>query len=222
METARSEVVMSAEPIVFWGPGSEWFWTMLQFVVVAVTLLGIYFQLRLQRAANAFDQLNRITAEFNEETMLRARLAVARAMAAGEPPPDGATAMVANYWENVASLVRGGHVDRTLLYESGGSGATLWWATLADTARDIRASRGDATIWKQFEWLAKTFAAHAEKQDEPFAFDHDAVVRIFTAGMPGLEDRIRMLEEARMVPERREPPLRRPTTSRAKRRNSST
>ena len=193
---------MSSEPIVFWGPGSEWFWTMLQFVVVAVTLVGIYFQLRLQRAANAFDQLNRITAEMESETMLRARLAVARSIAAGEAAPEGAMVVVANYWENVASLVRGGHVDRTVLYESGGASAPVMWAALADTARDLRQLRNDPTIWKQFEWLARTFTAHAAKKQEAFSFDHDAVVRIFTAGIPGLEDRIRMLEESRLPPAR--------------------
>ena len=30
------------------GPGSEWFWSMLQFVIVAGTLIGLYRQLRLQ------------------------------------------------------------------------------------------------------------------------------------------------------------------------------
>ncbi|HEU5203762.1 MAG TPA: hypothetical protein VFU17_05650 [Candidatus Limnocylindrales bacterium] len=200
---------MSTEPIVFWGPGSEWFWTMLQFAVVAVTLVGIYVQFRLQRAANAFDQLNRITAEMDSETMLRARLEVARAIAAGDALPDGGMALVANYWEKVASLVRGGHVDRAVLYESGGSGAPLWWAAVADAARDVRRSREDPTIWKQFEWLAKAFTAHAEKKKEPFAFDHDAVVRIFTAGIPVLEDRIRMLEESRLPPERTASPARR-------------
>lgn len=39
------------------GAGSEWFWSMLQFVVVAITLAGIYFQLRQHRAANAFAQV---------------------------------------------------------------------------------------------------------------------------------------------------------------------
>ena len=194
--------MVSSEPIVIFGPGSEWFWSMAQFVVVAVTLVGIYYQFRLQRAANAFEQLNRIVADAESEPQLRARLQIALAIAAGEAPPEGAMTMVANYWENVASLVRGGHIDRTVLYESGGASAPIYWAALADAAHDVRGRRGDPTIFKQFEWLAKTFAAEAAKRNEPFAFDHDTVVRLFTAGIPGLEDRIRMAEESRMVPER--------------------
>ena len=50
--------VLNTEGLSLFGPGSEWFWSMLQFVVVAVTLLGIYSQLRLGRSANAFAQLD--------------------------------------------------------------------------------------------------------------------------------------------------------------------
>jgi hypothetical protein len=35
--------------IVFFGPGSEWFWTMLQFVALATTFYAIYRQLRVQQ-----------------------------------------------------------------------------------------------------------------------------------------------------------------------------
>jgi len=66
--------VVSSEPIVFFGPGSEWFWSMAQFVVVAVTLIGIYYQFRLQRAANAFEQLKRIGEQWESEQMLVQRV----------------------------------------------------------------------------------------------------------------------------------------------------
>ena len=39
------------------GPGSEWFWSMLQFVIVAITLMTIYRQLRLQASAGAIEQM---------------------------------------------------------------------------------------------------------------------------------------------------------------------
>ena len=196
---------MSAEPIVLWGPGSEWFWIMLQFVVVAVTLVGIYFQLRLQRAATAFEQVSKITDEGETEPMLRAKLRVARVIAAGERAPESAMTVIGNYWETVASLVRRGHVSRNDLYESVGSAAAFWWAGLGDTAREIRRQREDPTIFQAFEWLAREFTAYATKKKEPYSLDHDMVVRIFASAIPGLEDRIRMAEEARLPPERHAP-----------------
>jgi hypothetical protein len=42
------DVLLNTDGLVFFGPGSEWFWSMLQFVVVAITVYGIYRQLRAQ------------------------------------------------------------------------------------------------------------------------------------------------------------------------------
>ena len=193
---------MSSEPIVLFGPGSEWFWSMAQFVVVAVTLVGIYYQFRLQRAANAFDQLNRIGAEWESEPMLRAKLQVARAVVAGEEAPNGAMAVIGNYWEGVASLVRGGHVDGRVVYDSVGGGTPFWWAALAGAVRDVRALREDPTIFASLEWLAARFSAYAQDDGSPLDYDQAALVRIFTASIPGLVDRIRMAEESRLPPER--------------------
>jgi hypothetical protein len=56
------------------GPGSEWFWSMLQFVIVAVTLVGIYYQLRSSQSANAFTQLGALVDEWNGERLTRKRM----------------------------------------------------------------------------------------------------------------------------------------------------
>jgi hypothetical protein len=45
--------VINFEGMSFFGPGSEWFWGMTEFAVVAITLLAIYRQLRAQRSSNA-------------------------------------------------------------------------------------------------------------------------------------------------------------------------
>ena len=45
-------MLINTNGLAFFGPGSEWLWSMLQFVVVAVTLVGIYYQLRSSQSAN--------------------------------------------------------------------------------------------------------------------------------------------------------------------------
>jgi hypothetical protein len=194
--------IVSNDPIVFVGPGSEWFWSMAQFVVVAVTLLGIYYQFRLQRAANTFEQLNRIAAEWGSEPLLRAKLRVARAAQAGEALPPGATTLIANYWETVASLVRGGHVDARVVFGSVGGGPPLWWAVLADEARNLRAKHNDPGIFANFEWIAEKFATFAASGGASSSYDRTVMVGIIADAIPDLVDRIRMAEESRMAPER--------------------
>jgi hypothetical protein len=204
---------VSSEPFVFIGPGSEWFWSMAQFAVVAVTLVGIYYQFRLQRAANSFEQLNRIAAEWGSEPLLRARLRVARAVQAGQPAPAGAVSLIGNYWETVASLVRGGHVDARVVYESLGGGPPLWWAAVADTARVFRTRHNDLTIYENFEWLAGKFTALAAIDAVRSSHDREAIVRLMANAIPDLADRLEMAEESRMVPERVASPPRRPAGS---------
>ena len=42
------------------GTGSEWFWTMVSGLVVAVTFIVIYRQLKAQGAANAFQRIETV------------------------------------------------------------------------------------------------------------------------------------------------------------------
>jgi hypothetical protein len=193
---------VSTEPIVFIGPGSEWFWSMAQFVVVAVTLLGIYYQFRLQRAATAFEQLNRIAEQWGSEPMLRARLDGLRAVAGGRAIPGGAVALIGNYWEGVATLVRQGHVNARAVAESLGSETVIWWSALADTARTAREQRLDPTVFENFEWLATRLGEDAAN-DGAAVYDRETMARIFEASIPAMVDRIRVAEESRMTPERR-------------------
>jgi hypothetical protein len=61
--------ILSGEPIVLIGPGSEWFWSMAQFVVVAITFLAIYYQLRLQRHTAAIEQVREISREWTHQSV---------------------------------------------------------------------------------------------------------------------------------------------------------
>jgi len=50
--------------------------SMLQFIVVAVTLVGIYYQLRSSQSANAFTQLGALVDEWQGERLIRKRMAL--------------------------------------------------------------------------------------------------------------------------------------------------
>ena len=40
--------LINTDGLAIFGPGSEWFWTMLQFTALSVTFVAIYRQLRVQ------------------------------------------------------------------------------------------------------------------------------------------------------------------------------
>ncbi len=200
--------ILSKDPIVLIGPGSEWFWTAVSGIVLAVTFLAIWRQLRQARSAAAFEQLSHLTTDWRSESLLRARVRVARATLRGEAPPPGAAGVIGDYWEGVASLVRGGHVDARIVYESMGPSLRFSWAMLEIETRRIQRDEG-ATTWVHFEWLAGLFDGLAAHDGVPASMDRDAVIRHLPDLIASYEDQIRMAEESRLVPERAAPTRRR-------------
>lgn len=179
--------LISTEEMVFIGPGSEWFWTAVSGVVLAVTFLAIYRQLALARSENAFTQLNALVDEWQGERLVRKRLTILIAIRDGMvsadivEPPAGA---VANYWEKVAALARAGHVSPALLAEGLG-GADEWWGILAPWVSKVRTDDGNPELFEHFEWLAGAMV----RLHPQLAFDRERFER-------GLEARVASAEAA--------------------------
>jgi hypothetical protein len=200
--------ILSKDPIVLIGPGSEWFWTAVSGIVLAVTFLAIWRQLRQARSAAAFEQLSHLTEDWRSEGLLRARVRVARAFLVGEAPPPGPAGLIGDYWEGVASLVRGGHVDAVVVYESLGPSLRFSWALLQAETRRVQQEEG-ATTWVHFEWLAGLFDGLAARDGVPASIDRGAVIKHLPDLIASYEAQIRMAEESRMIPERGAPARRR-------------
>ena len=194
--------LINTNGLVIFGVGSEWFWSMAQFVVVLVTLFGIYRQLRIARSANAFEQMNNIANEWGSERNTRYRLDVLVALRDGTDPahiPFGAAAALSDYWENVAALVRAGHVDRRLVYDSLSSDIPSWWDTLAPFQRRYRIETGDQKGGEHFEWLAGVIAEMDRKAGVSNPFDEALLASTLDTRIQSARDGIRVAEELRAV-----------------------
>jgi hypothetical protein len=147
--------VVNTHGLTLFGSGSEWFWSMLQFVVVAVTLVAIYVQLRQDRAANAFTQTSAMRDDWHGELMTRRKLAHLLALRDDAPDADVLTLAepIGNFWEHVACLVRAGHVSLPLVHQYLGAQCQTTWNLLEPQVRATQATDG-AGIWADFEWLA--------------------------------------------------------------------
>jgi hypothetical protein len=190
-------MLINTNGLAFIGPGSEWFWSMLQFVVVAVTLVGIYHQLRSSQSANAFMQIGALVDEWNGERLVRKRMALILALRDGVAPsdlPDAAANAVANYWEKVGALVRAGHIPVSLIAE--GMGFTNdWWGILAPFVQRQRTEDANPNIWEHFEWLAGTLV----RIHPTAAFDQELFERRLKERIPAYEADLRDLEAMRTV-----------------------
>lgn len=137
--------LINTDGMAFIGPGSEWFWTAVSGLVLAVTFIAIYRQLRLQRSANSYGQLTEIDRQDISEPMLRMKLQILEALRDGVEPaqvPYGAASYVSDFWESTAALVRLGHIDVRLLHLVMGNGCRRWWAMLRPFLERARVEGG--------------------------------------------------------------------------------
>ncbi len=154
--------LINTDGMAFIGPGSEWFWTALTGVVLAITFVGIYRQLRLQAHASAAEQLAEFRHEAYSEEMLRYGLDVMVALRDHEDPadvPDAAVLGIGDYWENMAILVRTGHRDIKRLWQYDSASTQIMWAWVAPWVNKVRAeSRFGLPSYHNLEWLAGVMA----------------------------------------------------------------
>lgn len=69
--------IINTDGMAFLGPGSAWFWALLQVAVLGATGLLVLAQLRAIRTANALSELRGFPARWDSPRMSRARLGAA-------------------------------------------------------------------------------------------------------------------------------------------------
>ncbi len=158
---------INTDGMAFIGPGSEWFWTAVSGIVLAVTFYAIYRQVRLQASQGAIEQVNRIEAEYSSERFQRCTLELLLALRDGVDPanlPLDAAIAIANFWEGVGSLARRGHLDLQLLLDSGSAVyCQSDWVRLAPLLTKRRREFESPAMGEHFEWLVGRAEAWALK-----------------------------------------------------------
>jgi hypothetical protein len=193
--------LINLDELVLIGPGSEWFWTMVSGVVLAVTFIAIYRQLRLQHDAAAIEQVGGIYREWAAERITRAKLETLTLIRDGADAETtlNAAVDVGDFWEGYAYLVKAGNLDRRLMYNSLGPACRIWWGLLTPSARLAREQANDQGIWVDFEWLAGVFAAFDRAANEPAAYDAAYVAQRLPDLVETNRTAIRRFEELRAV-----------------------
>ena len=185
--------LINTDGMSFIGPGSEWFWTAASAIIVGITLVAIYRQLVLARGASAREQLNSTGREWNSERFALCQLEVLRARRDSLDPasiPSSAAFEIAGFWERIAALARGGHLDPKLLHTYNGGACPVWWVALAPFVRQVRVINDDETEYKYFEWLAEAMA-ELDRRAGASSFNEALFASQAPSRIAALEDRLR-------------------------------
>lgn len=182
--------LINTDGMAFIGPGSEWFWTAISGLVLAITFIAIYRQLRLQRDAAATEQLSGLLGEWSSERMARAKLTILLAIESGVEPdqlPNRAVSHVAFFWQRIGYLVRSGHMDLRLVYRLLGPQIQMWRSWLK------------ADAWNDFMWLADACATMDVKRKENGWLDAAFLAGELPTSIGHFRDAIELEEALRMV-----------------------
>jgi hypothetical protein len=149
--------LINTDGMAFIGPGSEWLWTAVSGIVLAVTFLAIYRQLRMQRAANGFAQMQELQDRWYTERMRQMKLRLALALKRGDDPDLRVlVGVVGAFFDQLGYLHRRGYVAADTLANTSDSllvDALRWWTLLELTVKQWQAEYG-ASEMAEFEHLA--------------------------------------------------------------------
>jgi hypothetical protein len=144
--------------LVLIGPASEWFWTAFSGVLVAISLLALFRQLRLQTGQKMREDVASLEAEYSSERFLRYRLQLALALRDGLPPaqmPEAACTAIVGFWETVGSFTRGKHFDKKMTAKILGAMAVGVWPHLEPWVQFQRREYSSDETFNDYEWLVR-------------------------------------------------------------------
>ena len=193
--------LINTDGMAFIGPGSEWFWTAVSGLVLAVTFLAIYRQLRLQAAQAAIEQLDTRFREYGSERMVRCKLGVLTALCDGVDRahlPGAFAEPMMIHWENIGTAVRSGHLGAKAVWGSNSNQVRTAWGLLSPTIRRWRADGEGDTLFEHFEWLAAKMA-EVDRRDGMTDVYEDLRADELESLIAKFQSQIRMQESLRTV-----------------------
>jgi hypothetical protein len=139
------------------GTGSEWFWAMAQFIVVVISLFGIYRQLRSQGAANALARIQTLDRRYHSREVNAAKLSLAIQLRQGKPINDMWIRIdtVADFFETLYELYKAGFMPLDEIDERFGAGSQIWWRLLRPTLEEARLAESEPRLARNFELLSE-------------------------------------------------------------------
>ena len=190
--------LINTDGLALIGPGSEWFWTAISGVILAVTFLAIYRQLSGQRAASAFEQTHALQERWDSERMVTIQWRLAVALKNGSKADvEALSGQVILFFENLAELDAKGYVERGLVADVFAVDAIRWWTLVSPSIFAAREEYGPG-LGHGFERLvAESRTVLAARGVTAIKEDPASTAARLDWMLPRLEARLRLEREIR-------------------------
>ena len=138
--------------VVILGPGSEWLWTMAQFLALTVTGFAIFRQLKAQAWANQFTLFANWSDDWSSMKAVRFKLDWHIQLVEQRRELTPARRFVGGWLNDSAAARYNGHVNPRIAWENLGQVAQIYWALILPLVPEFRVN--DPRLWVDWErWV---------------------------------------------------------------------
>ncbi len=162
---ANISVSTASTGLFIFGQGSEWFWIMVQSIVVVVTLLFIYRQVRLSRYGNMLDTMLKFRTFWRSDTMMKDRKITCQNYQNQSTSIGKAEGEVLGFFEEIGLLVRKGVISVEFVWECYSYYIERYWAMMKENIREYRKFTKDETWFEHFQKLKERMQIFSEKRN---------------------------------------------------------
>lgn len=161
------------------GKHSSWFWQMSEVVVLTITLVFIYYQVRLSRFTGMFETLTNMRNHWNSRAMMDFRRRTCENHLRNSKRilmPEGE---VLGFFEDMGLLLRKGALDKEIIWNSYSYYIEHYWSILDPNIKEFRASSKDNTWYENFAELREQMRNYSIKKKAPSQDKSEAEIRKF-------------------------------------------
>ncbi len=143
---------------------ASWFWSMAQFFAIAISLVLIYRQVRVQRQSNLLHTLVSLDNRWNSPEMLATRKKACENYLADQLRIGRAQVDVISFFEDVGVYLERGVFDTESLWDKFSYYIEHYWAMYQPRIKEFRAEFGDPTWYEKFEKLKTKMEQFSKKK----------------------------------------------------------
>jgi hypothetical protein len=164
------------------GKGSEWFWILLQFVVITITLFLIYGELRISSAAHMLGSLTSLNERWTSPGVVTQRRKICEAHCNNENVLTLGHQIVFTFFEELGLYVHNRWVPKDVIWDTYSYYIENYWDMCSREVEDRRRESNDDSIFEHFERLANTMRALNKKRKIPHTKRTEEQLRKFAEG----------------------------------------
>ncbi len=165
-------------PTRYFGTGSEWFWSMAQFLAVSITLIFIYRQMKLQGYGNMLSSLNALQERWRAETLRNARRLVCESYQEKKSEINEPELLVAGFFEELGIYLKKKALEVELVWELYSFWIENYWRMLEPSILATRTAT-DNSWFSNFQYLYERMAAYSKRKGISPSVDIEADIKTF-------------------------------------------